>query len=297
MATPIIMPKFGQMTEDSAIVEWLKKEGDKVAKGDILFTVETDKSVMEVESFEAGTLLKIVVGVGVSVPVQSTVGFLGKPGEAIPATPRRRRRAASERAAQPTTAPPSRAGARPPRRSRRRSPPADRARCAISGRASALPHQPARRGAGQGHASSTRTRIIGTGPDGRIVEKDVKAYLAANDYASLRVTPAAKALAAKENLDLLALRRRQRRQAHRRRRRRARHRREAEADEQDAADHRAAADAERRHRAALLRHRRSRHDRTLALSRAAQGRRARPTRSPISSPQAVGADAEGISRR
>src|ERR1039458_9348991 len=84
MATPIIMPKFGQMTEDSAIVEWLKKEGDKIAKGDILFTVETDKSVMDVESFEAGTLLKIVVKPGVSVPVQSTVGFLGQPGEAIP---------------------------------------------------------------------------------------------------------------------------------------------------------------------------------------------------------------------
>ena len=84
MATPIIMPKFGQMTEESAIVEWLKKEGDKVAKGDILFTVETDKSVMEVESFEEGTLLKIVVQPGVNVPVQSTVGFLGKPGEAIP---------------------------------------------------------------------------------------------------------------------------------------------------------------------------------------------------------------------
>src|SRR5664279_1693237 len=87
MATPIIMPKFGQMTEESAIVEWLKKEGDKVAKGDILFTVETDKSVMEVQSFEAGTLLKIAVQPGVSVPVQSTVGFLGQPGEPIPATP------------------------------------------------------------------------------------------------------------------------------------------------------------------------------------------------------------------
>jgi pyruvate dehydrogenase E2 component (dihydrolipoamide acetyltransferase) len=72
------------MTEDSAIVEWLKKEGDSVAKGDILFTVETDKSVMDVESFEAGTLLKIVVPPKVSVPVQSVVGFLGKPGEVIP---------------------------------------------------------------------------------------------------------------------------------------------------------------------------------------------------------------------
>src|ERR1035441_83902 len=89
MATPIIMPKFGQMTEDSAIVEWLKKEGDKIAKGDILFTVETDKSVMDVESFEAGTLLKIVVKPGVSVPVQSTGGFLGQPGETIPARPAR----------------------------------------------------------------------------------------------------------------------------------------------------------------------------------------------------------------
>ena len=47
--------------------------------------------------------------------------------------------------------------------------------------------------------------IVGSGPEGRIVEKDVKAYLAANDYASLRVSPAAKALAAKEGLDLIAL--------------------------------------------------------------------------------------------
>jgi len=87
MATPIIMPKFGQMTEESSIVEWLKKEGDLVAKGDILFTVETDKSVMDVESFEAGTLLKILVPPRVNVPVQSTVGFLGQPGEAVPAVP------------------------------------------------------------------------------------------------------------------------------------------------------------------------------------------------------------------
>src|SRR5437867_6958124 len=85
MANPIIMPKFGQMTEESAIVEWRKKEGDKVAKGDILFTVETDKSVMDAESFEDGTLLKILVQPGVNVPVASTVGFIGQPGEAIAA--------------------------------------------------------------------------------------------------------------------------------------------------------------------------------------------------------------------
>ena len=117
MATPIIMPKFGQMTEESAIVEWLKKEGDKVAKGDILFTVETDKSVMEVESFEEGTLLKIVVPPGVNVPVQSTVGFLGKPGEADSRGHRARAcRAASRRQSEPPPA--SGCGSPLPRRPR-----------------------------------------------------------------------------------------------------------------------------------------------------------------------------------
>ncbi len=84
MAHPIQMPKFGQATEEGTIVRWLKKEGDTVAKGDILFETETDKSVMEVESFVDGTLLKILVGAGGTVPVNSTVGFVGTPGEALP---------------------------------------------------------------------------------------------------------------------------------------------------------------------------------------------------------------------
>ncbi len=179
MATPIIMPKFGQMTEESAIVEWLKKEGDKVAKGDILFTVETDKSVMEVESFEAGTLLKIVVPPGVSVPVQSTVGFLGQPGEAdsrsdrprpVPAPkPAEAGRAVARRAAIAAAA--GRGANGRGLRPRRHSSPA-RTR---SGGSRPLPHQPARGGLGQAIASLTRPRIKGTGPQGRVVEKDVQA--------------------------------------------------------------------------------------------------------------------------
>jgi len=201
MVTPIVMPKFGQMTEDSAIVEWLKKEGDAVAKGDVLFLVETDKSVMEVESFSAGTLLKIVVGVGVSVPVQSVVAYLGEKGEAVPATPAPQRpapagappaakiAATSAQAAAPISVAlaPALAPAAPP--------PAAPARFRISPRAAAL----AKERVIDPHA------IVGGGPDGRIVEKDVKAYLEAHDYASLRVSPAAKALAAKEGLDLIAL--------------------------------------------------------------------------------------------
>ena len=208
MATPIIMPKFGQMTEESAIVEWLKKEGDKVAKGDILFTVETDKSVMDVESFEAGTLLKIVVKPGLNVPVQSTVGFLGQPGEAVPEV------------AAPVPAPASKAQAvgravpsAPPAAS---APPVARALQPAAAApslqpATAAPAQPSLFRISPRAAALARdcvidpARIKGSGPSGRVVEKDVKAYLEAKGYSQLRIPPAAKQLAAKEKLDVLAI--------------------------------------------------------------------------------------------
>ncbi len=189
MVTPIVMPKFGQMTEESAIVERLKKEGDHVAKGETLFLVETDKSVMEVESFSEGTLLKIAIGPGISVPVQSVVGYLGRRGEAVPEIPAPRRSAPAGAAAEAAAAAAFTAPSPP-------TPAATPARFRISPRATALakecvidPHP-----------------IIGSGPDGRVVERDVKAYLDTQDYRSLRVSFAAKALAAKEGLDLLAIR-------------------------------------------------------------------------------------------
>ena len=204
MATPIIMPKFGQMTEESAIVEWLKKQGDPVAKGDILFTVETDKSVMDVESFEAGTLLKILVPPRVSVPVQSTVAFLGQPGEAIPAVtapaPKPAPAAGFVPVAPPSPPPVGTAptvgtsvpDAIPPRPAPAPSAPA---LFRISPRAAAL----ARR------CVIDPAPIKGSGPLGRVVERDVQQYLDSRGYHHLRVTPVARELAAKENVDLLAL--------------------------------------------------------------------------------------------
>jgi pyruvate dehydrogenase E2 component (dihydrolipoamide acetyltransferase) len=207
MATPIIMPKFGQMTEESAIVEWLKKEGDKVNKGDILFTVETDKSVMEVESFEAGTLLKITVPPRVNVPVQSTVGFLGNPGEPIPtvtapapAAPKPVAPAVPV-AAQAAPRAPIAAAVPAPSAAPVAAPvaplpaPAVPSLFRISPRAAALAK----------HSVIDATRIKGTGPEGRIVEKDVRNYLQQHGYDELRISPAAKELAAKEKLDVLAI--------------------------------------------------------------------------------------------
>ena len=213
MATPIIMPKFGQMTEESAIVEWRKKEGDPIAKGDILFTVETDKSVMDVESFEAGTLLKIVVAPGVNVPVQSTVGFLGKPGEAIPAVPAPAPVAASTAPKKANMAPPPAATPVGP------LPPAGVSPAPSSSQASVATPSPAAPWPAEAplFRISPRAarlakdcvidpkRVTGSGPSGRVVEKDVKAYLQARGYQSLRISPTAKALAAKEGLDVLAL--------------------------------------------------------------------------------------------
>jgi pyruvate dehydrogenase E2 component (dihydrolipoamide acetyltransferase) len=197
------MPKFGQMTEASAIVEWLKKEGDQVEKGDILFTVETDKSVMEVESFETGTLLKIVVPPGRDVPVQSTVGFLGRTGEAIP-TP-----AAPESAPASSgknvvgtalTALASNCGSEFPAQAPQAAPasaarPEVPPRLRISPRARVLARE----------SAINPSVIRGTGPSGRIVEKDIQDYLRSRGYDRLRISPAAKARAIREQLDILSI--------------------------------------------------------------------------------------------
>ncbi|AKJ64679.1 biotin/lipoyl-containing protein [Kiritimatiella glycovorans] len=86
-AQPVRMPKLGQTVEEAEIVNWHKKEGDAVEKGETLFEVETDKAVLEAESFYEGTLLKIVVPEGKSVPVQSVVAYVGAEGDTIPEAP------------------------------------------------------------------------------------------------------------------------------------------------------------------------------------------------------------------
>ncbi len=84
MVRAVTMPKLGQSEEEGKLVRWRKQEGDPVAKGDILFEIETDKAILEVESFFEGTLLKITVGEGTTVPIQTTVGFIGVSGGADP---------------------------------------------------------------------------------------------------------------------------------------------------------------------------------------------------------------------
>ncbi len=78
MANEIIMPKFGQTVEEAEIVKWHKKVGDKIAKGDVILEIQTDKATLEVESFSEGTILKIFAKNGDTVPVMSVIGYIGK---------------------------------------------------------------------------------------------------------------------------------------------------------------------------------------------------------------------------
>jgi len=69
--------------EEGTIVKWRKKEGQPVSQGDVLCEVETDKAVMEYESMQSGTLLKILAGDGTSAKVGRTIAILGSEGEDI----------------------------------------------------------------------------------------------------------------------------------------------------------------------------------------------------------------------
>lgn len=162
------MPKPGEMTEECALVRWRKKEGDPVAKGDILFEIETDKAEMEVESFWDGILLKIAVPEGVTVPVQTIVGYIGQPGEVLASadgSPSVESSSASH-APEPQASGSSKPTAEGHTQKETRP---NEGRLCISPRAAHLVKQ----------SAIDPSVIQGSGPGGRIVEKDVRNHLKA----------------------------------------------------------------------------------------------------------------------
>ena len=161
MATKVVMEALSPTMEEGRLVEWKKKEGDAVAAGDVLAEVETDKAVMELVARTAGTMLKLVVPVGTTVPVAGTVAWLGTPGEAIPdagapAAAAAPKAAASTPAAAPKAAPVAAPAAAAPA-------------LAVGGRIKASPLArkiAADRGVDLGG-------IAGSGPAGRIIARDL----------------------------------------------------------------------------------------------------------------------------
>jgi len=85
MATEVVLPMLGVTVEKGKIVEWLKSEGDTVARSESIFIVEADKVTTEVESPAAGILARILIPAGKEVPVLTVVGLITAPGEELPA--------------------------------------------------------------------------------------------------------------------------------------------------------------------------------------------------------------------
>ncbi|MHB8279896.1 MAG: dihydrolipoamide acetyltransferase family protein [Candidatus Humimicrobiaceae bacterium] len=80
----VIMPKLGLTMESGKVEKWLKKEGDKVEAGEILFEVMTDKVSLEVEAYHSGYLRKILAEEGVEIPVTNVIAYIGGLDEKVP---------------------------------------------------------------------------------------------------------------------------------------------------------------------------------------------------------------------
>lgn len=182
MPVEIVMPKLGLTMTEGLIVEWRKKEGDPIKKGDILFVLETEKVTYEVEAPEDGTIGKILVKEQETVPVGAIVAYLLKPGEsaaAITATPAA---APKAEAAAPAPAAASAAAAAPA------APAGGRVK------ASPLARKVAR------EYGIDLAAVAGTGPGGRVLRQDVEKAKAVGIQKPAAAAPAPAAPAAEEKL-------------------------------------------------------------------------------------------------
>jgi pyruvate dehydrogenase E2 component (dihydrolipoamide acetyltransferase) len=176
MANPVVMPKMSDTMEEGVVVKWLKREGDRVASGDALAEIETDKAVLELEAGAAGVLRKILAWEDTKVPVGQPIAVIGAAGEDIstlidglslppiqeeplpaPITPT----ALSEIPPSPTAPSPAATGREEALRRERID-------------ASPL----ARRMAEE--TGIDIAQIRGTGPGGRVVKQDIEAFLQAS---------------------------------------------------------------------------------------------------------------------
>ena len=162
MAIEIVMPKLGWTMEEGILDEWIKQDGDEVQPGDIIFVVESDKALQEIEAFDSG-ILRISPNappVGSTVKIGELLAYLVEPGETPPfelaGTDQAVQRAQS--AAEVSEDPPAAMVAKPVRRSRDGGP-------AISPRAKRVALE----------LGVDWTTLNGSGSSGRIIERDIRA--------------------------------------------------------------------------------------------------------------------------
>jgi pyruvate dehydrogenase E2 component (dihydrolipoamide acetyltransferase) len=200
--TKVVMPKLSEAMETGKLLRWLKQEGDRVAGGDIIAEIETDKADIELEAFGSGVLRKVLIGPGASVPVGNVIAVIAEPEEDISGVlggaP-----AAAPRDAQAAGAPVVATAPSPAAAEARRAPAAavaaavqpaeSEAEVLVPGqrlRASPLARKLAQK------AGVDLAVLKGTGPGGRIIQRDVEAFAAGRAAAPAAVSAAPRPAAA-----------------------------------------------------------------------------------------------------
>jgi len=162
MASRVIMPKLTDSMEEGVVVKWRKAEGERVESGDVLAEIETDKAVMDLEAFASGTLRKILVPEGTTVPSGALIGVIGEPEEDI------------QEIMSPSPSP-----SRPAERPKTAAAPAEPV---AEGEAPASPRV---RTLARERGIDLRS-VQGSGPGGRIVERDLEPFLTGEDQPAVR---------------------------------------------------------------------------------------------------------------
>jgi len=167
MAITVVMPQLGNTVESCLITAWHVAKGDTVEASTVLCDIETDKSTMDVPAGVAGTVLALLVEEGDDVPVKSPIVIIGEPGEVVdsPSAPAAEAAPAS---AEPVAAPAPSAPAAPTAIATPAEVPSEDA-----------PASPRAKAAANAAGISVQSAGVGTGPHGRIIERDVAAAISA----------------------------------------------------------------------------------------------------------------------
>jgi pyruvate dehydrogenase E2 component (dihydrolipoamide acetyltransferase) len=204
----VFMPRLSDTMTEGAIAQWLKAEGDKIERGDVLAEIETDKAVMDLEAYEAGVLEKILVQPGENVAIGAPIAVIGdgsgsgggSDAAAPAAAPAEAAAPAAEGAAEKQAEAPAQtpaetaAPAAPAAQAQPAPSPADETDAeeaeppASSG--SRIKATPLVRSLARSHGIDLAS-ITGTGPGGRIVRADVEQLLGSDGAGQKQAAPAA----------------------------------------------------------------------------------------------------------
>jgi len=163
MATTVVMEALSPTMEEGRVVKWNKREGDPVKSGETLAEVETDKAVMELVARADGSLIKIVVPEGQTVPVGNVVAYIGTAGEKVDGSGTAPAAVSPPLPAPAASVPAAKAAAPAGER-----PPAPGPTTADRIKASPLARRIAR------ETGVDLRSVVGSGPGGRVIKKDVE---------------------------------------------------------------------------------------------------------------------------